>query len=1110
MKVNKFKLFILNNFLLGAVNAQSVMPVPATNIPEYYRFNADSNLFLSPEVAAFQKYNFLEVNQYTGKSKIEIPLYTILDGSINIPINLTYNSGGIKVDDVASSVGMNWNINAGGSTIRSIKDIDDHEYDEGNFSWTDRGFESDQYVEDYYYISVEGYLNEEVVVPPRYSNPTIIEGISKKDASPDIFTAVAPGLNTKFYLEKSGVGYLPKFLDGNGIKALPTERRIFNNIKALGFDNRNIYGIENIHTILPVGGPKKEPWIIEQNRKLHDYTDFQLTNTEGVLYSFSTPEVTEVISSYAMGGSGEGLHSAYLSLLVSLQKGIIKSHKFNISAWNLNSMYDYKTNRKVDFEYEQFSKPTIYSYKNNTNDVLRSDVNPSLIRTGKPDISAFGHIPDFQDKEFVNVDEIDLKNQAYYTKGTLYNRLLKIKWSQGIVEFKYDLVRLDNYDNEKALTEVIIKNNNNQVVKNYRFNYGYMNSKENCNEWKCKRLILNGIDLISHNDNKEVEKYYQFEYDLSYPLPKVNSLQQDYLGYYNNNGVEKGNVKTDIKSPTLYYHKEQGRFSILPFQRQDGTFTKEIPGHFNLKPNEYSLVGLLKKIVYPTGGFSEFEYENHRFILQGYEYVAGGARIKTQNINDGVGNNRVLNYEYTEDGKSSGYVNNFPVFGYPWGYDHKKRENNVSFITYDKPKGLIELTDGSYVGYSRVVVREKGNGYMEYNFTSPKDYPNERDFYKGTSYIANKGGEVGDYIYSEDGLFLINNSSFPDLNYVDNEIRRNKLNFIKTYNQNNTLIQEKKYTYNYKLLHEIPLDYQVVLDHYTPASVYGPAPSNSNYGFKGKLKVERNLLSEEDEINFDVNGQSISKKVNYNYHSSYPFVLEKKYINSDGSEVLNAYGYMIDEPRNEVSELLKNQNRLGELSEVSLFKDSKVLSKSKINYSKIIQFNANGPEDEHRAIIQPKNYLEAKGNSNMEEIISYDKYDQYGNLLQYTKKGSIPVSLIWGYDGSQVILKFEGIDYDSLMGNGRIAFLIDDAIFESREINSGRSLQTFELLRKETFLKNILVTSSTYQPLIGIMSITPSNGQSEFYEYDDFGRLIKIYNEQKEVLKTFNYHYSTN
>src|SRR5690554_5200706 len=75
----------------------------------------------SPEVAALAKYIEMPVNYSTGIPQIEIPIHTISEGNIQLPVSLSYHAGGIRVNEEASSVGLGWSLMAGGVIGRTIK-----------------------------------------------------------------------------------------------------------------------------------------------------------------------------------------------------------------------------------------------------------------------------------------------------------------------------------------------------------------------------------------------------------------------------------------------------------------------------------------------------------------------------------------------------------------------------------------------------------------------------------------------------------------------------------------------------------------------------------------------------------------------------------------------------------------------------------------------------------------------------------------------------------------------------------------------------------------------------------------------------------------------------
>jgi len=76
--------------------------------------------FQSPNAGALGKFGDTPISYHTGVPEISIPIYTVQEGSLSVPITLSYHSSGVKVDEVASWVGLGWNLSAGGSITRTI------------------------------------------------------------------------------------------------------------------------------------------------------------------------------------------------------------------------------------------------------------------------------------------------------------------------------------------------------------------------------------------------------------------------------------------------------------------------------------------------------------------------------------------------------------------------------------------------------------------------------------------------------------------------------------------------------------------------------------------------------------------------------------------------------------------------------------------------------------------------------------------------------------------------------------------------------------------------------------------------------------------------------
>lgn len=99
-------LLIIGALLLSAPGFAQIVDNDFVSIPE-------------PNASSFAKFIENPVNKFNGGADISIPVYTLKDGEIEIPITLRYNTSGIKVAEEASWVGLGWNLNVGGVITRN-------------------------------------------------------------------------------------------------------------------------------------------------------------------------------------------------------------------------------------------------------------------------------------------------------------------------------------------------------------------------------------------------------------------------------------------------------------------------------------------------------------------------------------------------------------------------------------------------------------------------------------------------------------------------------------------------------------------------------------------------------------------------------------------------------------------------------------------------------------------------------------------------------------------------------------------------------------------------------------------------------------------------------
>ncbi|WP_299183786.1 hypothetical protein, partial [uncultured Chryseobacterium sp.] len=80
---------------------------------------------VSPAVAEFGKYGNYPVDLSSGLPQIEIPLYTVKSGNIELPVKLMYHASGIKTGQESSWVGLGWSLSAGGQVNVEVRDTPD-------------------------------------------------------------------------------------------------------------------------------------------------------------------------------------------------------------------------------------------------------------------------------------------------------------------------------------------------------------------------------------------------------------------------------------------------------------------------------------------------------------------------------------------------------------------------------------------------------------------------------------------------------------------------------------------------------------------------------------------------------------------------------------------------------------------------------------------------------------------------------------------------------------------------------------------------------------------------------------------------------------------------
>ncbi len=149
----------------------------------------------SPEAGSLLKYANTPVNLYTGTPEINLPLVEVKGRKITVPVSISYHASGIKVQDIAGSVGLGWTLNAGGVITRTVRGLPD-ESAEGYCGANQRGNELNQ-------------------VDPLNYTPQYLHAVGTDiwDGEPDIFYFNVQGKTGRFVLNAEGEPILFPYQD---------------------------------------------------------------------------------------------------------------------------------------------------------------------------------------------------------------------------------------------------------------------------------------------------------------------------------------------------------------------------------------------------------------------------------------------------------------------------------------------------------------------------------------------------------------------------------------------------------------------------------------------------------------------------------------------------------------------------------------------------------------------------------------------------------------------------------------------------------------------------------------------------------------------------------
>lgn len=1061
-QLSRILAFSLLSFL-GGIKAYSQFQKPDIRIP-------------SPNAASLGLYGEVPVSLYTGTPNIDIPIYTLQEGKIKVPISLSYHASGVRVNQHPGWVGLNWNLNAGGAITRVIKDAADDYDDGGNTS-----------AKGYYYMYND--LNVANWETAAYAKTEAQVAI---DTEPDEFSFNFMGYSGKFYL---------------------------NHLRQWVVKSNSFMKITTDANFLPLPA--------DLTTTCDGYTGLSYIKTSNSFRSFTI--TVEDGTQFVFGGSGSSIEYSMAFFGQMLNQSGIVPDIWVANTWYLTKIKT-KEGQEVNFNY---SPPTDcangkfiasfsaswsasqydYSSLNGLSGLLGRLYNHACASSNFsiPTNGFYGGTltrPTYLSSITSNSHTISfgssVSNEMKYEprmlskffeqttsyQGTIINNVPSnifpfLNWNSSLGSAQAtQLDRIQTLLNKlvwRKLDNIIISDANNNRVST--FGFGYNTASDNS-----KRLMLTKISQMSTDISQlSCQINHNFEYYSDYTLPPYLAQYEktDHWGFFNN--ANNGNGY-DLNGLISNYN---------------GFVNSKTPStDINVLRS-----GSLKKIIYPTGGSTEFIYEPHNaykiketnddgtFFLQSGSFSVGGLRVKSIIINDGTVVKQ-KDYQYIKtDGSSSGISSGNHLYrkSYTMNSCNTSGTYTSDILSIQNTLPLSVNSLGSSIGYSRVVEKETIS-----NGTSPNGYK----VYNYTNYESIDGGHMDEAVAQSLRIGGNGNKYEP---FIDKSFERGLLLSEETYNASNQLVLKKTITYQALsndyvraiytngffacsgtgLIVCSGFPYRINTYQYKPVSetIYQYDQTDaSKFTTEVKDYLAYNPLGMPTQIKTTRNGKSATTYNKYvadypsfyfspnsntedvlgiwglQFSGAYGILVEQVIANNDGSDNTQRYvdGYL---------NIFRSYPGISGMNNVQLYQTLKYVPTALSTSFTPSTISLSGSTN---IFVKDANFSKV--------VVQFPPMDSYGVNDAYTSFGE-PIR----YKGS------DGVWNSFTWGTGT-----ETGLLKSKTTGTASLAQT--------------INYSYLNPLVGVSQITDPNGFATKYEYDGFNRLKVVKDYSDKVVKSYSYN----
>ncbi|CAM4121160.1 YD repeat-containing protein [Pedobacter westerhofensis] len=1056
----------------------------------------------SPNVSSINKFGSIPVGQSTGIPSISVPIYTWSGRNFgkSISISLAYHNSGVKVDETASNIGMGWALNAGGVVSRTVRGT----YDE---------------------LTTDGFLYR-TMPPTSYDGNTFDLPVNERlfnkmnagkvDSQCDIFNYNFNGRSGSFVLGRNGDIL---FLEQTKLKV----EKFFDNINGNQAFSKFIITDESGYKYvfedyeLSINNHGQFPsftsaWYLTHiyNPTQNDSVEFLYENTTFTNYSGAGSTEAIPLNNDGYGypsqlnfGSSTVLHAKRPKKITFTDGNTVEFFYDNIQRQDLPGDFLLKKiiisksqlsyGFKLDHDYSISDRATLvsvtpfggssetidkpYRFEYLTSQTLPQKGSAQQDHWGYANNNNGGLIP----HEYVRAPNGQYNPWREFPGGNrdtdplrmLAGSMTKITYPTGgytIFEMQANTAK-DNWLEQNESVTTTLPPYTDRVM-----NEG-LNSD------------LSPAASVSFVFGGETNTKTTFDFSVNPLGGNCNSGCGIKLELYNSSNSLITTQQINFSDPSADPYKITKHFELGGLVKNQSYFVKV----YTINLSGYYDYMELKWRETNAGGTSTV-------VLSHVQPFVGGLRIKK--IADFSENQSVQTKEYeyvNEDGiTSSGALGFRPQYTYQVHYEHKSDPDlfeqpsysgnfNYNYaIRTSNTVNDIAYVNGSPVTYKRIIEKITSNGMS---------------LGKTVRYFSN----FGDYP-------VIGNDVFPA---VPNDIKPWALGLLQkeeVYNVAGELVQKTENTYNLysdnyssdaqrvenfrsvsiapvKFLWAGPKDSfpHIVPDaepHYFLSSNFTPVA--------GRSEVARKTVTDYSGIS------AIAKVINYSYDPDDYYLKETATTNSKG------------DIRKFVSEYPKDRAATGPNATVFANMYAKNMINTVVGEKEILNSNPLMYQWKDYAsltanLFAPSAEYSKHGNEAEERRVEYSNYDTHGNLVSVKLSRGPSMCYVWGYGGDYLIAKITNADYSTVKN-----ILGGDAGVESLRSDRDPSDATIEALTNN--LRNALpgaeIENFTYNTLAGITSHVDVKGNHTFYQYDEFGRLRYVKDQNGNIIKQAVYNYN--